>query len=126
MIGKQATKLFPAKSVDSVFALDMIEHLEKEEGHKLLEQAERIARRQIIVFTPFDFYPQPYDDSNNRDRWGMEGGYWQAHRSGWRPEDFGEGWEFVCCEAYHFVDHHDQQLDKPFGAIWAIRNLETC
>jgi hypothetical protein len=119
-----AMKLFPAKSVDSVFALDVIEHFDKEMGYNFLEQSERIARRQIVVYTPLDFYPQTYDEHNPLDRWGMGGGYWQAHKSGWRPEDFGDGWEFVCCEAYHFLDQHEQPLSKPIGAFWAFRNLE--
>lgn len=121
-----AMTILPDKSVDSIFALDVLEHLEKEEGRQFLERAEKIARRQIVIFTPLGFYPQAYDDpSEKHDRWGMEGGYWQTHRSGWRPEDFGKGWEFVCCEAYHFIDQNEQPLEKPFGAIWAFRNLET-
>lgn len=64
-----------------------------------------------------------YDESHPRDRWGMEGGYWQTHRSGWFLQDFGEGWDTVCCENYHFVDQTGHLLEKPFGAIWAFRNL---
>jgi hypothetical protein len=120
-----AMKLLPSKSVDSVIALDVIEHFEKFAGFEFLEQAERVARRQIVIYTPLDFYPQTYHDSNRVDRWGMEGGYWQAHRSGWLPEDFGDGWELICCEAYHFVDQYEQPLDRPFGAIWGFRNLKT-
>jgi hypothetical protein len=119
-----AMRLLPAKSVDTVFALDVIEHFEKQEGLKFLEEAERVARRQIMVFTPLGFYPQTFGDSDKSDRWGMDGACWQTHRSGWYPEDFGEGWELICCEACHFVDQHELPLDKPFGGIWAFRNLE--
>jgi hypothetical protein len=119
-----AMRILPSKSVDSVFALDVIEHLEKADGLAFLKEAERVARRQIMIYTPLGFYPQCYNDSIKRDRWGMDGGYWQAHRSGWYVEDFGEGWDFICCEAFHLVDQNEQLLEKPFGAIWAFRNLD--
>jgi hypothetical protein len=118
-----AMKILPDKSVDSVFALDVIEHMEKEDGLKFLKEAERVARQQIMIYTPLGFYPQTYDDPDKSDRWGMGGGYWQTHRSGWSPEDFGEGWELICCKEYHFIDEDEQLLEKPFGAIWAFRNF---
>ncbi len=118
-----AMKLLPDKSVDSVYALDVIEHLKKEDGLKLLKEAERVARQQILIYTPLGFYPQSYKEQNKADRWGMGGGYWQTHRSGWHPEDFGEGWELICCKEYLFVDEDEQPLEKPFGAIWAFRSF---
>src|SRR5438128_11269987 len=90
----QFIHMLPDKSVDSVFALDFIEHLEKADGFAMLREAERVARRQIVVYTPHGFFPQSYEDPNKPDRWGMDGGYWQTHRSGWDCEDFGEGWDF--------------------------------
>ena len=116
--------LLVTKSVDTVFALDFIEHLGKSDGLAFLQEAERVARRQVVVYCPLGFYPQTYDDREKPDRWGMDGGFWQTHRSGWQAEDFGDNWELVCCEAYHFVDENDQPLEKPFGAIWAFRDLE--
>jgi hypothetical protein len=54
----------------------------------------------------------------------MDGGHWQAHRSGWLPEDFGEAWEIIGCETFHLVDEYRQPLEKPHGAFWAIRTLQ--
>lgn len=119
-----AMKNMLPKSVDTVFALDFIEHIQKSEGFKFLQEAERLARRQIVVFTPLGFYPQTYNDSKKLDRWGMDGGSWQTHRSGWLIDDFGDDWNLVCCDAYHFLDEYDQPLEKPIGAIWAFRNFE--
>jgi hypothetical protein len=119
-----AMKILLPKSVDTVFALDFIEHLEKSEGSAFLREAERVARRQIVVYTPLGFYPQTYEDSEKPDRWGMDGGFWQTHRSGWHIEDFDDRWELLCCEAYHFVDENEQPLAKPFGAIWAFCDFE--
>ena len=121
----QAIAMLPDKSVDAVFALDFIEHLEKEDGLLMLREAERVARRQIVVFTPHGFFPQSYEDPHKLDRWGMDGGYWQTHRSGWELEDFGAGWEFVSCPDFFLVDEDDKPLEEPMGAIWAFRNLSA-
>jgi hypothetical protein len=115
--------MLPDKSVDTVFALDFIEHLEKEDGLRMLREAERVARQQIVVYTPHGFFPQSYDDPEKHDRWGMDGGYWQTHRSGWDFEDFGDAWQFVCCPDYIQLDEDNQLMEKPMGAIWAFRNL---
>jgi hypothetical protein len=119
----EAIGMLPDKSVDSVFALDFIEHLEKEDGLHMLREAERVARVQIVVYTPNGFFPQSYQPGG-RDRWGMDGGFWQTHRSGWGVEDFGDGWEFVISPDYIVLDEHNQPRDEPMGALWAIRNLD--
>lgn len=108
-----------AGSVDTVFLLDVIEHVEKEDGLRLLAEARRIATCQVVVFTPLGFYPQSYEEDPT-DRWGFQGGYWQTHRSGWLPEDFGEGWEVLISPDFHEVDQNHQELDEPAGALWAI------
>jgi hypothetical protein len=118
-----ALGMLPPKSVDTVFAIDVIEHMEKEAGRKMLREAERVARQQVVIFTPLGFFPQSYDDPDEPDRWGMDGAYWQTHRSGWELADFDDGWEIVCCKDFHLVDEHDQPLRVPMGAFWAVRTL---
>lgn len=122
---EQAVAMLPDKSVDTVFALDFIEHLEKPDGLRLLREAERVARRQVLIYTPHGFFPQSYDDPEKHDRWGMDGGFWQTHRSGWELEDFGEQWEFVVCPDFILVDEHDQPMETPMGGLWAFRNLSA-
>ena len=119
----RAIGMLPDKSVDTVFALDFIEHLEKADGLRMLREAERVARRQIVVFTPHGFFPQSYDDPAKPDRWGMDGGFWQTHRSGWGPEDFGEGWDFVICPDLILLDEDNRPLAQPMAAMWAFRTL---
>ena len=119
----EAMSALPDKSVDAVIALDFIEHLSKLDGERFLLEAERLARRQIVLFTPLGFYPQGVLESH-LDRWGLDGGEWQAHRSGWTPADFDDRWHLLCCRSYHFLDEHDQVLEEPFGALWAIRDFE--
>ena len=119
----QVIGMFPDKSVDTVFALDFVEHLEKQDGQRMLREAERVARRQVVVYTPHGFFPQSYDDPAKPDRWGMDGGFWQTHRSGWDFEDFGDSWDIVCSPDYLVEDEHGQPMEKPMGALFAIRNI---
>jgi len=106
-------------SVDSIFLLDVIEHLEKDDGIELIIELKRIVREQIVVFTPLGFMPQ-HIEPDLRDRWGLSGGGFQEHKSGWLPADFGIDWKFLICENFHLVDADDQILEKPFGAFYAL------
>lgn len=115
---EEAVRIFPEKSVDTVFLADVIEHLEKEEGARLLRATEGIARRQVAVFTPLGFLPQSCE---GEDAWGLGGASWQEHRSGWLPEDFGEEWEIRASRDFHTVDHMGKPLSPPHGAFWAVR-----
>jgi hypothetical protein len=121
---EEAMAMFPDRSIDSVFALDVLEHLEQAEGERMLAEAVRIARNQVVIFTPAGFYPQSYEPEE-QDRWGMEGGHWQTHRSGWRPQDFGAEWKVLLCPDLHHEDQHGNALDQPFGAFWAIRTASS-
>ncbi len=63
----------PDNSFDAVIALDLIEHLTKEDGFWLIKQMERLAKKKVLIFTPNGFVPQtPYDNNP-----------WQEHISGW-------------------------------------------
>jgi hypothetical protein len=115
--------LLPDASIDSVFALDLIEHLETAEARRLLEEMVRVARTQVVIFTPLGFYPQAYGPGDT-DRWGMTGSAWQVHHSGWKPDDFPD-WKIFACREYHLVDQHEERLAEPVGAFWAIRDLDT-
>jgi len=66
-------KQFKEKSFDAVIALDLIEHLNKEDGLKLLKLMEKIAERKVIIFTPNGFLKQGKYDNNE----------FQEHKSGW-------------------------------------------
>ena len=115
---REVVRLFPPDSVDTVVLADVIEHLNKNEASELLQATALIARRQVAVFTPLGFMPQTHADG--KDAWGLDGGEWQEHKSGWLPEDFGEGWDIFLAEAFHTTDNLGTPLDKPFGAMWAL------
>ena len=72
--------------VGVVFMLDVIEHMEKEEGWETLRLAREKAD-QVVLFTPLGFHEQSYKEGD-KDAWGMNGTYWQTHRSGWNPDEF--------------------------------------
>ncbi|MAG59712.1 SAM-dependent methyltransferase [Candidatus Woesebacteria bacterium] len=74
---RKLDSLVKKKSFDAVMALDVIEHLKKDDGHKLLDNMEKAARKKVILVTPNGFIPQ-YDKKNKL----------QAHLSGWTVEDF--------------------------------------
>ena len=71
--------LFSEDAFDAVIALDVIEHLEKEEGRTLIEKMRRVARRRVVLFTPNGFLPQEADENP-----------WQEHKSGWTAAEFEE------------------------------------
>lgn len=76
---------FKRKSFDAVVALDLIEHLTKRDGIKLLKMMEKIARKKVVVLTPNGFIDQTGSDNSL-----------QEHLSGWNTKDFKKrGYEVV-------------------------------
>lgn len=118
----EAVKLFPPKSIDTVLLVDVIEHIDKQNAINLLKDSANIARRQIVIFTPLGFMPQCHPDG--KDAWGLDGGDWQEHKSGWLPEDFDDTWEIFASKEFHFVDHEGNKFEKPYGAFWAIKSFD--
>lgn len=114
---------FPKKSVDTVFLLDVIEHLDKLKGLELIRSFDQIARHQIIIFTPLGFVSQEHPDG--KDAWGLDGGKWQEHKSGWFPEDFDDTWEFIVCRDFHSTDNLGAKHETPVGAFFAIKTICT-
>ena len=98
-------------------ALDVIEHMSKDDGHFLIQEALRISRRQIFILTPCGDYPQTYKPGE-KDRWDMDGGFWQTHRSFWVPEDFDDSWNIV-----RVADVHTLADGKVIDAFWAYKHL---
>lgn len=115
---------FSDQSVDSIFMLDVIEHMPKAVGLKVLEECERVARQQIVVFTTLGFMPQHVDLQNEKDGWGLNGAEVQEHLSGWMPDDFPRTYNFLICEQFHMVDFRGKKLPQPFGAFYAVCNLQ--
>ena len=73
---------FPPKSFGVVLMLDVLEHLEDRDAINLLKEAERIAEKQVIIYTPLGFVAQ------ERDIYGLGGDFWMKHRCGFHPKCF--------------------------------------
>lgn len=109
-------------SVDTIFMLDVLEHLTKAEGIKLLNEVERVARKQIIIFTPYGFYPMHFKKKDQKDGWGLDGNDVQEHKSGWTPNDFDKTWDFYICKGYHnaFLEEEIKKNVK-YDAMYCIK-----
>ena len=64
---------FKPKSFDAVIMIDLLEHLDKADGEKILRNAEGWARRKVIVTMPVGWIRQGMVQNNP----------FQVHRSGW-------------------------------------------
>jgi hypothetical protein len=69
---------FRERSAGTVLCLDVIEHLDKSEGRKVIDLMETIARGTCVFFTPVGPNEQPATPDNP----------YQEHKSSWFPSDF--------------------------------------
>ena len=74
---REIRKYFPDKSFDACLCVDVIEHLPKEEGSRLLDDMERIARNVVVVICPVGWLDQQH----------YEEGDLMDHHSAWVPAD---------------------------------------
>jgi SAM-dependent methyltransferase len=64
------------KQFDLVILLEVLEHLDKEDGQKALSELERVSREAILLTTPIgkcphhDYYGNPYEE--HRSVWSLE------------------------------------------------------
>jgi SAM-dependent methyltransferase len=70
------SELFATSKFDACIALDVIEHLNKNDGWRMVEDMERLATKRVVIFTPNGFIPQ-----KSRD------GDLQEHLSGWTADE---------------------------------------
>jgi SAM-dependent methyltransferase len=68
---------FKPKSFDAVLAIDLLQHLTKEEGTKLLSKMEKWAREKVVVLTTNGYVWQDAYDENPL----------QEHKSGWSVDE---------------------------------------
>lgn len=92
----------------TVLLLDVIEHMPKHRGEVLRDLLTEF--EQAVIFTPWGPYEQT---DKNPDCWGLNGGYWQKHRSAWFPEDFAD-WKIRKWAEWHEI--------QPVGALLAFRS----
>lgn len=64
---------FPKNSFDAVILIEVLEHLSKKDGFKIIKLANKWAKKKIIISTPNQYFPMGKVDSNP----------YQEHKSGW-------------------------------------------
>jgi hypothetical protein len=107
-------EMFGARSFDCVTALDLIEHLSRTDGLKLLDTMERIARRKVILFTPNGWLSQPAYDGNTL----------QEHLSGWTVEDFrGRGYRVYGIHGWRALRGERARIQRRPEALWTLISL---
>ena len=74
---RELSRHFSPGQFDACIALDVIEHLTKPDGIKLMEQMEKIATKKVVFFTPSGFLPQRHTANDDL----------QEHLSGWEAEE---------------------------------------
>jgi len=75
-----------------VLAVEILEHLEKADGERFLEQIRRISSKDAIVTTPKEFIPQDYPANpyeNHRSLWSKEDLHGAGFKTVW---DAGTSW----------------------------------
>lgn len=70
----------PGNKYDVIFFSQVIEHVTRSNGEKILDEIEKLAKKRIIVGTPRGFMEQPHEF--------LDGNPNQVHKSGWSIEDF--------------------------------------
>lgn len=102
---------FKEKSFDAVIALDVIEHFEKKEALGLLKEIEKIAKKKVIIFTPYGFTQQHEYDKNP----------FQIHKSGWLPSEFAKrGYKVYGMRGLRFIRGEFATIKYKPWALWGL------
>lgn len=115
---EQVEAMFPEKSADSVFLLNVIEHLDKEKSRELLKKTERIARHQLVLFTS-----SGNGSNNGHDPWGMSGGLYHIRKSDWVPADFNDDWTGYGCNRFNIYGSDGALVKENSDSFYAIKEI---
>lgn len=101
---------FAVEAFDVVVALDVVEHLERSDGMRLLAELTRIGRCAVVL-TPSGFDPQPSEPDQP----------WMEHRSGWSARDLREaGYEVHGAGGPRWLRHPGGAGRFRFGVAGAL------
>jgi ubiquinone/menaquinone biosynthesis C-methylase UbiE len=76
---------FRDNSFDCVLAFEVIEHMKKEDGIKLLNEAERVAKEKVIVSTPLLGARYYYNEEHHISKWTVS----DLHKRGYKVRGVG-------------------------------------
>ncbi|RKZ45647.1 MAG: SAM-dependent methyltransferase [Candidatus Parabeggiatoa sp. nov. 3] len=102
---------FGENQFDVCVAFDVIEHLTKEDGLKLLADMEKMASKRVIIFTPNGFLPNQ----------SVEKGDFQEHLSGWDVDEMRKlGYNVIGLNGLKHLRTEVYRLKYKPQAFWAI------
>jgi len=103
-------RLFVPGAVDLITLIDVLEHFTPDEAREVLRQAESVARRRVLLFTPRGDFPQ-----DGFDAFGLGGEDLQRHRSAWEPAQLAAlGYRVIVLTGYH--NEGNASFVEAFGA----------
>ena len=106
---KLLDQLFLPNSFSAVTMIDSLEHFTKEDGTSILQQAEKIAKNRIVIFTPRGFFPQ-----EGVDHYNLQGEVYQNHYSGWEAEELESiGYQVIVLKGFH--NQKNPSFEESYG-----------
>lgn len=116
---RDITSIIPDKSFDIVTMFDVLEHINKRDGLKLLKELEKKVKNQIVIFAPVQ--PEIINVDlvsrmqHERKKKNLSMGH---HLSTWIPEEFEKlGFQII----KYSPNYHKK---KGYGAVFCIKNLK--
>lgn len=92
---------FPPKSFDAIVLIEVLEHLSKKDGLRILKKASNWAKKKVIISTPNGYFPMGEVDNNS----------FQRHLSGWTVDDLNKlGFKSHGVSGFKFFYHTENQV----------------
>jgi SAM-dependent methyltransferase len=111
---RDIAKHFQPRQFDACVALDLIEHLTKEDGLKLIQSMETVAKKRVVFFTPSGFLPQRHAANDDL----------QAHLSGWDADEMRKlGYQVIGLLGPKKLRGEYHRLKGRPTALWALVSL---
>jgi hypothetical protein len=88
--------------------LDFIEHIDKQQGLRLIEDCKKQVTKKIFLLTPMEaIWTENHENVDNPDLW-CHGNQLDIHKSLWTPEDF-EGFVRVYLRGFehYYVGYYE-------------------
>lgn len=100
-------------SYDVISIIDGIEHMDKDTGLELMDEMKRVAKKEILLFTPEGPSEDGYLKNEPHNAWGIEGAdEYQKHKSGWTLKEL-EGMGFEVIRTSEDISQHGE----PYTAL---------
>jgi hypothetical protein len=111
---RDLARCFQPRQFDACVALDLIEHLNKEEGIKLMQDMEKIARKKVLILTPSGFLPQRRAAADDL----------QQHLSGWEPAEMARyGYRVMGFLGPKGLRGEHHALNRKPAIVWGLVSL---